>query len=181
MKKAILLISVLMLSACAFGQPHFGSSSETQTTETMNNTFEDDIRNGCGYWTRYINIKMEKFIYIVAYEPIFKRGLFRNTTRVVNLYCKDTTDVKNPWIVVCDSVITNYYNDWENYQVVDFLYYSEKNNESHSEILMDEENLLVYLDVWIMKDNCFKVTRTAITLKKVRTTHEGMIFYTTIK
>jgi hypothetical protein len=186
MKKLIGLLAILMLTTTIFGQINYGNFSSIETTPTGNNTIEDGIRCGGGYNSiPVVNLLREKFIYMLAYESTAsngKLGCYENTKRVVNFYCKDTTDVKNPWIKVCDSVFVGEYTNRNNYQDVDFFKYdSLRHNTSNSKIVMKRANLLIYLDIHTMVDNSANTKQKVIYLKrKEPVTSDGMFFYTAI-
>jgi hypothetical protein len=181
MKKLIGLFAILLITSNVFAQINFGSWSNIQTTDTKNNTVEDGIRNGNNgnfNWIPDIHIMRDRFIYMVAYEPITSRGCYDNTTRVVNLYCKDTTDLKNPWVVVCDSIFVGRYTNWNDYEDVDFFKYDTKHNTSHSNITMNRGNLVISLDIHTMKNNCVSITHQGIILKRKHVASDGILFYT---
>lgn len=185
MKKLIGLLTILMLTISVFGQINYDKFSSIEPTPTGNNTIEDQIRSGLVYNSiPVVSLLREKFIYMLAYESTSsngKLGRYENTRRVVNFYCKDTSDVKNPWIKVCDSVFVGEYTNRNNYQDVDFFKYdSLRHNTSNSKIIMKRANLLIYLDIHTMVDNSANTRQKVIYLKRERVASDGMIFYTAI-
>lgn len=178
MKKLLGLIIIMVFSASVFGQ-NIGNFSDIQRTSTHNNTVEDHISHNDGYaWIPNINFKLDKFVYMLAYDTISRRGHFDNITRNIYLYCKDTTNVNNPWTKASDVVFIGKYYNANNYEDVDFFRFDAKqHNTSHSKIVFNKSNILVTFDVWIMNDNNFNIVTKTIILKLNRVTTNGNNFY----
>ena len=103
MKKLVFLVSILMLSVCAFGQPKYIQKiSGIERTPTGNNTWEDAMHrtnfpNGDYSWIQDVHFIKDGKIFLLAYEP--KPSYPYTGERKMYLYSKDTSNVNNSWKV----------------------------------------------------------------------------------
>lgn len=167
MKKLIGVLTILLLATGVFGQINLGGRSPVEQYNWQNTT-------NLAHFTTTINEKTH--YYILAYEPNYPDGCYEDTKRNVYLYNIETSGSR--WLKVSDAVMTNYFQNTNNYVDVDFFLYNEHTqNMSHSYVTMDGLNVIFTLDVHKKVNGCVTVTSQSFTLELKRRTFDGN-FYT---
>ena len=144
-----------MLATSVFGQINLGNRSPVEQLNWQSTTNLAHFTTTINDYTHY---------YILAYEPNYPDGCYEDTERNVYLYCIETSGSR--WLKVSDVVLTNYYDDSNNYQDVDFFLYNEHSqNMSHSKCETDGQNVTFTLDIHVKENGSVTVTSQSFVLE----------------
>jgi hypothetical protein len=155
MKKLTGILMILLLATGVFGQINLGDRSPVEQYNWQRTT-------NLAHFTTTVNEKTH--YYILAYEPNYPDGCFDDTDRSVYLYCIEVSGSR--WLKVSDAVMTNHFEDINNYVDVDFFLYNEHTqNSSHSYVTEVGYDRVFTLDVHTKVNGGVTVTSQSFTLE----------------
>lgn len=145
MKKVIGILMIMFCITSVFGQHNLGSQSFIEYRHWS------EWSNMAHFYTESGN---DKFLYMLAYEPNFERGMNDGMKRKVYLYCVKTTASKTAvfrehynWIRVSDVVFEAYYIDDVKKEYDFHLYNKKTQNKSHSSVEVKGNTVIFTVDV----------------------------------
>ncbi len=107
MKNIYYLFVGLFITTNTWGQPSIKSHSSIEKNGYVEfNLSREDLKSYS--WISDIHFFKDEYLYILAYEPLTDNIVMQEKGfRRLFLYRKNLSNIKNPWIVSSDAILTN--------------------------------------------------------------------------